>query len=306
MWYIYGETRVSKRTFEDEFFREMLTSQNPQAFFVARGQMKYHVAAELQLFEVAFSWMTEMLHREHYGNPFAQGMHDGVTLTNRRCYQSMASQQIFRGESYTLAFAFKQLREHHAGVVSAAFTSAFEARTSISCAAAFWAMISDLAALAVASELDIEDVQKCKLHQGGKVGDCAMGLLVKTRNKVVLNPFPEGEALYKKMHKLACEFSYGARNLELMDLCKEYGMKEVLPKVDLCGTRMTSLYGLFHANLRLRPAMEAYLARETAKVADLTTAKGMAQYERLISITPDDTEWRSAAEAEAGLSACKS
>ena len=88
-----------------------------------------------------------------------------------------------------------------------------------------------------------------------------MGLLVKTRNKVVLNPFPEGEALYKKMHKLACEFSYGARNLELKDLCKEYGMKEVLPKVDLCGTRMTSLYGLFHANLRLRPAMEAYLAR---------------------------------------------
>jgi hypothetical protein len=132
-----------------------------------------------------------------------------------------------------------------------------------------------------------------------------MGLLVKTKNTKVLNPFIEGVALYTKQHKLACEFSYGARSCELQDICKEIGLREVLPKVDLNGTRMTSLYNLFHANLRLRPAMDTYLARETNKVKGLTTAKGIEAYNRLLSITNSDAEWRSAAEAEAGLGSCK-
>jgi hypothetical protein len=39
-------------------------------------------------------------------------------------------------------------------------------------------MISDLAALKVASDLDISDAQKCKLHQGGKVGSSVMEMRV--------------------------------------------------------------------------------------------------------------------------------
>ena len=90
-FYIYGATRVSKRTFDDEFFRDVLRVQNPQCGFLARSKIKYHVAAEYLLFEVAFGWMLENLHKDFQGNPFAQGMHDGVTLANKKCYQSMCT-----------------------------------------------------------------------------------------------------------------------------------------------------------------------------------------------------------------------
>ena len=332
MWYIYGETRVSKRTFECEFFRDMLVAQNPNAVFVARyvsqprtflhnghftyplcffpphvrNKIKYHVASEYLLFSVAYGWMIDCLHKVNLGNPFAQGMHDGVSLINKKSYQSMASQQIFRGTSYTLAFAFRPLREHAASVVADEFQNNFNRLTSYSTDQVFWSMISDLAALAVASVLEVEDIQKCKLHQGGKVGNSAMGLLVKSKNREVVNPFPEGVALYNKMHKLACEFSYGQRAQQLDEICGMLGMKAVRAKVDLNGTRMTSLYNLFYANLRLRPAMDMYLATETAKVKDLDTLAGMNAYDRLVSITPSDAEWQAAAEAEAGLRACKS
>jgi hypothetical protein len=305
MWYIYGETRVSKRTFEDFFFRDILITQNPQASFLQRNNIKYHVAAEMLLFQVAFSWMMERLHRDFEGNPFAQGMHDGVTLSNKKCYQAMGAQQIFRGVSYTLAFGFRHLRGHWSKMVADEFEKTFLRRANLTVWQVFWSMISDLAALKVASDLDISDAQKCKLHQGGKVGSSAMGLLVKTRAKQVLNPFDNGVELYTVMHKLACEFSYGDRAQQLDDICATLGMKSIKARVDLNGTRMTSLYNLFHANLRLRPAMEQYLATETAKVANLTTAAGVEAYERLLRRTPSNVQWQSAGECEAGLGSCK-
>jgi hypothetical protein len=128
-----------------------------------------------------------------------------------------------------------------------------------------------------------------------------MGLLVKSKNNVVQNPFPEGVALCQKMHKLACEFSYGDRANQLEDICNDLNMRSVKCQVDLNTTRMASLHNLFHANLRLRPAIMQYLTTATAKVADLTTQAGMAEYDRLLSITPSDAEWQTAGEMEAGL-----
>ena len=75
--------------------------------------------------------------------------------------------------------------------------------------------------------------------------------------------------------------------------------------MDLNGTRMASLYHLFHANLRLRPAMDTYLARETAVVKNGTTNKDLMAYKRLLSITCTEAEWRTAAEFEACLRTCK-
>ena len=300
-FYIYGATRVSKRTFDDEFFRDVLRVQNPQCGFLARSKIKYHVAAEYLLFEVAFGWMLENLHKDFQGNPFAQGMHDGVTLANKKCYQSMGYQGIYRGVSYTLAFGFRHLRSHVAKLVGEEFAATLKRYTHLGVLVIFYSMISDLAALKVATELLIKDIQKCKLHQGGKVGSSGMGLLVKSKNNVVLNPFPAGVALYKKMHKLACEFSYGDRAQELDDICTELKMKPVKCQVDLNTTRMASLHNLFFANLRLRPAIMTYIARATVKVADLTTDAGMREYDRLVGITPTDAEWQTAGEMESGL-----
>ena len=128
MWYIYGTARVSKTTFEDEFFRDMVRAHNPNAAFIQRKAIKYQVAAELILFEVAMAWVVQQLTTMHEGNAFAQGMHDGVTLHNKRCYQAMGAQVIFRGESMTLAFGFKPLSEHSAKSVAQEFSRTWEER----------------------------------------------------------------------------------------------------------------------------------------------------------------------------------
>jgi hypothetical protein len=157
-FYIYGQTRVSKRTFEDQFFRDVLVAQNPQCVFLARNKIKYHVAAEYLLFEVAFGWMLEKLSKDFEGNPFAQGMHDGVTLANKKCYQSMGFQGIFRGTSYTLAFGFRALRSHVSALVGEEFADVLRRYTHIHHLIIFYSMISDLAALKVAADLLIVEI----------------------------------------------------------------------------------------------------------------------------------------------------
>jgi hypothetical protein len=190
-FYTCGQTRASKRTFDDQFFRDVLVAQNPQCSFLARNKIKHHVAAEHLLFEVAFGWMLEKLSKDFEGNPFAQGMHDGVTLANKKCYQPMGFQGIFRGTSCTLSFGFRALRSHVATVVGDEFQAVMQRCTHLHHLMAFYSMMSDLAALKVASELLIDEIQKCKLHQGGKVGSSAMGLLAKSKNHVVpAHPVP--------------------------------------------------------------------------------------------------------------------
>ena len=63
--------RLSKTTFEGDFFRDMLRAQNPSAVFLGRRAVKCHVASELILFEIALEWLVELLWVGHEGNPFA-------------------------------------------------------------------------------------------------------------------------------------------------------------------------------------------------------------------------------------------
>ena len=48
------------------------------------------------------------------------------------------------------------------------------------------------------------------IHNGGKVGAYIVGELIRTKMKVVINPFPEGKGIIFKAHKLATHFLYGS------------------------------------------------------------------------------------------------
>ena len=63
------------------------------------------------------------------------------------------------------------------------------------------AAIQDGAALGVARELDVEN-NVCLMHDIDKVCSSAVGNFVRTKNKREVNPFPEGQALLKKV--LSC------------------------------------------------------------------------------------------------------
>ena len=100
-----------------------------------------------------------------------------------------------------------------------------------------------------------------------QVGSSALGNLVRTRNKVPINPFPEGQALLKKLRDLAKHFSYAKRLSELYKICQEVGTKPICPKIDKNGTRVMAVWRLVYSMLRLWKALNAYVLRYNRKCA---------------------------------------
>ena len=103
------------------------------------------------------------------------------------------------------------------------------------------AMISDLAAKGIAQEF-VQVGEWCDMHQGDKIGRSTVGDLVRSRNKVPVNPFPTGQALMKKCHSMAVYFSYGRRHLELLKFTDNVpgGLAQIKLKVDLSNTRVSA------------------------------------------------------------------
>ena len=63
----------------------------------------------------------------------------------------------------------------------------------------------------VSAQLGLDE-EVCGMHDGDKIGQSVVGGLVRTRNKVPVNPFPEGQELMKKAHRLGTYFSYSTRH----------------------------------------------------------------------------------------------
>ena len=63
----------------------------------------------------------------------------------------------------------------------------------------------------VSDELGMAEKEVCGMHVADKLGQSAVGALVRLRNKVPVSPFPQGQALLKKAHAVAVHFSYSNR-----------------------------------------------------------------------------------------------
>ena len=89
------------------------------------------------------------------------------------------------------------------------------------------------------------DEEVCGMHDGDKLGHSAVGNLVKMKDKQVVNPFPDGQALLKKAHALAVHFSYGNRHKDLLHYStlvqNQPGIKL---HVDLNSTRVAAQHSL--------------------------------------------------------------
>ncbi len=68
---------------------------------------------------------------------------------------------------------------------------------------AFYAGVSD--------ELGMAEKEVCGMHDADKLGQSAVGALVRSKHKVAVNPFPQGQALLKKAHAVAVHFNYSNR-----------------------------------------------------------------------------------------------
>lgn len=126
------------------------------------------------------------------------------------------------------------------------------------------------------------------MHDADKLGASAIGNLVRTRQKQAVNPFPEGQRIYKLAHKMGTHFSYGERTNKL-HACAE-GIVVPQPKikiqVDLNGTRVAAQHGLFFSELRLNRLLRVYQIKH-APDWTITEAdwQGIAEIEAVLDIT---------------------
>ena len=93
--------------------------------------------------------------------------------------------------NHVVAISFGQIVSSSSASVTPKIKHAIKKSTGFS-----WDLITatsnqDCAAEGVAKALNFE-VEPCTMHQSDKIGESCTGGLVRTRNKVPINPFPEG------------------------------------------------------------------------------------------------------------------
>ena len=121
--------------------------------------------------------------------------------------------------------------------------------------------IADRAAMGVATELGFDDEEVCGMHDGDKVGASCVGKLVRSRNKVPVNPFQQGVDGIAFAHKIGVHFSKSPKNRAKFSVITDSN-KDTIPqtsiKVDHNGTRVAAQHSLLYSCLRLKLGISLY------------------------------------------------
>ena len=121
----------------------------------------------------------------------------------------------------------------------------------------------------VSEKLGMDHTEVCGMHDGDKLGQSAVGALVRTKNKVVVNPFPEDQAVMKKAHDLVVHFSYGTRLKLLHEFGKVVPLQPLIKlKVDLNGTRIVAQHILLFSGMMLSRLLKTYVMSNPEAISD--------------------------------------
>jgi hypothetical protein len=129
------------------------------------------------------------------------------------------------------------------------------------------------------------------MHDGDKIGQSAVGGLIRSKNKVQINPFPEGQELMKKAHRLGTYFSYSTRHAELMSFRQQIkDQPELKIKVDLNTTRIAAQQGLLNSELKLNRLLRLYMTvHNDAPQLTISEWDSIAEIEGILNISKDLT-----------------
>ena len=110
-------------------------------------------------------------------------------------------------------------------------------------------MIADYAALAVARLMQLEE-DGCGMHGDDKIWREAIYDLIRTANKVPVDPFLEGAAVTSRCRDAAKWFSWDQRTRLLGNGCQAAEIPTITPTMDLNGTRVAAIHSLYLSMLR--------------------------------------------------------
>ena len=113
--------------------------------------------------------------------------------------------------------------------------------------------MSDVSAAGVA-KLFHEYAQLYEMHIGDKLPRAMVGDLVRTRDKVPINPFAVCQALLSILQSIATFFSYSTRHgtiIKMADMLEEGATALIRIEVQYNGTRVSARHGLIRSLIRM-------------------------------------------------------
>lgn len=262
-WYLYSSMRVSKCEFENVFLKAMLKAVGggESTAILTIDNLKNYVKAEWGVFKLFLKFIMKTKAEEALGNTFAQAIHDGGTLTNKKKFQALAIQFVAPEwkKNMVVTLGLVPCNKSRDEDVARLWKDIMVERCGYEYNAVVARMRSDRAAKGVSSALDMEEQEVCEMHDTDKLGKAAIGALVRTRMRVPVNPFDEGVALISRAHKMGTYFGYSNRQSELSEVGKALGgCADIKIKVNYNTTRIASVHGLLHSELRLNRALKAF------------------------------------------------
>ena len=118
--------------------------------------------------------------QESHGSPFAQAIHDGVTLRNHKKYKSFGIQFIDPGwqNNNFVCLRFVRSRDGKNQGVKSLLEDCCVTNTGYSFQSICLLIVSDAAAVDVSSTAGTEERYTCDMHDGDRVGQSATVRLV--------------------------------------------------------------------------------------------------------------------------------
>ncbi|KAI9327729.1 hypothetical protein BDR26DRAFT_901199 [Obelidium mucronatum] len=188
-WYCYSPTQILKTTFEDPelrgIFLELIYPEIPP--FLNAKSLTVWIQAEFEAFQKLLRYILNEKRVQAHGNPFAQLLHDGGTLQNKKKFQAIGIQFIdpqFRA-NHVVFVGFVASLTNTDSVVATTIQDTLKKRTGLDFDQCVSSMIQDRSALGVSSQLDIEE-EGCLMHDRDKLGRSAIGSLTRSKDKQVI------------------------------------------------------------------------------------------------------------------------
>jgi len=272
-FYAYSCAKVSKNTFQDKYFREMLREQLYAGYKAAsnnsgrvpehypqltkRGLLKY-ITQEHRILECTIKVAIRLCLEFSEGNPVAQGLHDCATLANKHKHMVVGVGSVSTGLKNNVAICLAMVPIIDGYDITGAniLRDTISKYTDKSYENICHGTISDAAAGIARFFGHDQDI--CGMHSSDKIPRSAIGDLTCSKNKEVINPFPTGQVLHNKAHPVGVNFSYEKREIKLHQLGETVEMAPIKIQMEHNGTRARAYHMLLISLLQVNHGLKLY------------------------------------------------
>ena len=186
--FIHAPSFSSFRMLRDEHHMSIMetVAEENEYSTLTIPNLKFYVNTEHSTLMKAIKKVVLENYEKGHHDRFCQFAHDRATLKNKDKHQVMGMQFSDKDCKHdgAIALVFRKPISHKANKVAELAQKACNETFGLEFYDMFSSSVQDLAASTVAKELQVDKVE-CEMHQG-KVGDSAVGVLVRTVNKVKL------------------------------------------------------------------------------------------------------------------------